>query len=454
MAVLTPIIPETITVHLGTPDSNAQNITVPFTEYIKNVASSEIYPTWPDEAIRANIYAIITFALNRIYTEWYPSKGYNFDITNSTAFDQAFYNNRDIYENISIIVDEIFNDYVVRQGEIQPLFTQFCNGTTSKCAGLSQWGTVTLANQGYTPYRILQYYYGNDIGIVEDAPVQDIPESYPGSPLIIGTAGNDVKIIQQQLNRIRRNYPAIPEINITTGIYDNQTAESVRKFQQIFNLNVTGTVDKSTWYKIKEIFNGVKKLGELVSEGLKLEEVTTQYEQELKMGSSGYPVTTIQYYLNVIAYFNPNLNTFPISSVFDGNTENAVRRFQEEYNLPITGIVNRETWNKITSVYSDILASLPEGYAGEGAKLYPGYFLTPGAVGANVGDLQRYLLLISQTYNNIPTVTVNDIYDEQTRNAVSSFQSQYNIPVTGNTGPVTWSKIAQIYDSIIFGEET
>ena len=450
--VLTPVIPETITVHLGAPDSSAENITVPFTDYIKNVASSEIYPTWPEDALRANIYAIISYALNRIYTEYYRSRGYNFDITNTTAFDQAFIKDRDIYENISLIVDEIFNDYVVRQGAVEPLFTQFCNGTTSQCAGLSQWGTVTLAEQGLTPYQILQNYYGQDIGIVEDAPVQEVSESYPGSPIIIGTAGNDVRIIQNQLNRIRRNYPAIPEIQTDLGIFDTQTQEAVRTFQGIFNLTQSGEVDKSTWYKIKEIYNGVKKLSELASEGLSVQEVTTLYESELKLGSSGYPVTTIQYYLNVIAYFNPNLNIIPLTSVFDEATENAVSVFQTEYGLQPTGIVDRETWNKFTSVYNQIVVSQPEGYQGNSAKLYPGYFLTPGAVGDNVSDLQTYLSLISTTIGNIPNVTGNGIYDEQTRDAVSAFQSEYGIIPTGSVGPITWLRIAQIYDAIIYGE--
>ena len=158
-----PVIPETITVHLGAPDQAAENVTIPFAEYIKNVASSEIYPTWPEAAIRANILAQISFALNRIYTEHYPSQGYDFDITNNTQYDQNFVRNRDIFENISQIVDDIFNDYVVRQGSIEPLFTQYCNGTTSTCDGLSQWGTVDLADQGLIPYEILQYYFGDDI---------------------------------------------------------------------------------------------------------------------------------------------------------------------------------------------------------------------------------------------------------------------------------------------------
>lgn len=449
---LTPFIPQDITVHLGRPDATAENITVPFPDYIKNVASSEIYPTWPEAALRANIYAIISFALNRYYTEYYRSRGYNFDITNTTAFDQAFVKDRDIYENISLIVDEIFNDYVVRQGEVQPLFTQFCNGTTSQCAGLSQWGTVTLAEQGLTPYQILQNYYGNNIGIVEDAPVAEIPESYPGSPLIIGTAGNDVRIIQQQLSRIRRNYPAIPEIQTELGIFDTQTEEAVRVFQGIFNLNQSGEVDKSTWYKIKEIYNGVKRLSELTGEGLSLEEVTTLYESELAPGSSGYPVTTIQYYLNVIAYFNPNLNIIPLTAVFDEATANAVSRFQNEYGLTVTGTVNRETWNKITLVYNEIITSQPEGYQGNSAKLYPGYFLTPGAVGDNVTDLQNYLSLISVTLGNIPNVTVNGSYDAETEAAVRAFQENYGLVPTGSVGPLTWQRIAQIYDSIIYGE--
>lgn len=444
-----PYIPTNITVHLGTPDQPAENVTVPFTDYIKNVASGEIYPTWPESALRANIYAIITFALNRIYTEWYTAKGYDFNITSTTAFDQSYDKDREVFENISNIVDEIFNDYIVRQGEIQPLFAQFCNGTTSTCAGLSQWGTVTLANQGLTPYEILQNYYGENINIVENAAVQNIDESYPGQPLRQGDAGNDVKIFQQQLNRISRNFPAIPKIDITIGIFDNQTRLAVEKFQEIFNLPINGTVDKATWYKIKEIFNGVKRLGELLSEGLRLEDVTTQYSRELTEGMSGYDVITVQYYLNVIAYFNPNLNIFPISGTFDTATINAVKSFQAEYGLPVTGTVNDVTWNKMTSVYTDILSSLPPDYQGTAAKLYPGYFLTPGDNNEDVRDLQTYLSVIASNNPSIPPVTVDGVYGEQTRDAVYTFQALNGLPPTGSVGPVTWSKIANQYDALV-----
>ena len=443
-----PIIPETITVHLGPPGSQAQNVTVPFVDYVKNVASSEIYPTWPEEALRANIYAIVTFALNRVYTEWYPSRGYNFDITNSTQFDQAFVPDREVFENISYIVDDIFNDYVVRQGNIQPLFTAFCNGTTSTCQGLSQWGTVSLAEQGRTPYEILQNYYGNDIGIVENAPVGFTEESYPGVPLGVGSSGNNVRIIQVQLNRIGKNYPAIPDIPAENGIFTLETEAAVRKFQEIFNLPVTGEVDKSTWYSIKRYYTGVKKLSELAAEGITLEEASLPFGEEVSEGMSGIPVRTVQYYLSVIAYFNGSLEPVPISGYFDSGTVAAVERFQSFYGLPVTGIVDNSTWNEISRVYIETVAALPEGYQGSDAKLYPGYFLTVGMRSSDVTDLQTYLSRIADSITAIPKIPVTGFYGEQTENSVSEFQRLYGIPVSGAVGPVTWSQIAKEYDAL------
>ncbi|MBE6749966.1 MAG: spore cortex-lytic protein [Ruminococcaceae bacterium] len=447
--VLTPVIPENITVHLGAPDSNAENVTVPFADYIKNVASSEIYPTWPENALRANILAIISFALNRIYTEWYPSRGYDFDITNTTQFDQAFVKDREIFENISYIVDDIFNDYVIRQGSVQPLFTAFCNGTTSQCEGLSQWGSVSLAEQGFTPFGILQNYYGEDIGIVENAPVANITESYPGVPLSLGDAGNNVRIIQVQLNRIAQNYPAIPKIENSNGIFGSDTEAAVRKFQEIFNLTQTGEVDKSTWYTIKRYYNGVKGLAELATEGITLEEASIPFSTVVSEGMTGIPVRTVQYYLSILAYFNSNLEPVRIDGVFDENTLSAVRRFQEFYGLPVTGIVDSATWNTISRIYTETVNSLPTGYQGNNAKLYPGYFLTPGIRNQSVEDLQTYLSLISQNINAIPSVSVTGFYGEQTENAVSTFQRLFGIPVSGSVGPITWAQIAREYDAII-----
>lgn len=447
--VLYPVIPENITVHLGAPDTPARNVTVPFVTYIKNVASNEIYPTWPENSLRANIYAIVTFALNRIYTEWYPSRGYDFDITNNTQFDQAFSENGEIFENIGLIVDEIFNDYVVEQGSIQPFFTQFCNGTTSTCPGLSQWGTVDLANAGLTPYEILQNYYGNNINIVNDAPVQNVEESYPGIPLELGDSGNNVKIIQTQLNRIAQNYPAIPRIANENGVFGTDTEEAVRKFQQIFNLSQTGTVDKSTWYRIKQYYVGVKGLSELTAEGVTIAEAGIPFSTVLSEGQQGIDVRTLQYYLNVIAYFNPSLSIIPINGIFDSTTAQAVREFQTFYGLEPTGQVALTTWDMLDRIYTETVASLGENYTGGRAKLYPGYFLSEGMEGQNVTDLQSYLSGIADINTAIPKIPVTGYFGSATRNAVETFQRLFGLPVNGAVGPITWNTIAREYDNLM-----
>ncbi len=445
--ILTPVIPDTITVHLGAPDSAARNVTVPFDEYVKNVASSEIYPTWPENALRANIYAIISYALNRIYTEWYPSRGYDFDITNTTRFDQAFVENREIFANISEIVDEIFNDYLVRQGSIEPLFAQFCNGTTSQCDGLSQWGTVSLAQEGQTPYEILRRYYG-DINIVENAPVADVEESYPGTPLVVGDSGNNVKIIQTQLNRIARNYPAIPTVE-ENAIFDVDTENAVRKFQEIFNLQQTGSVDKATWYRIKQYYVGVKGLTELISEGITIEEARLPFTTRLSRGMQGVGVRTLQYYLAVIAYFNPSLQIITVNGFFGPETEDAVREFQAFYGLPQTGVVNTETWLKISQIYIDTVSGLPQGYSGGLAKIYPGFFLSEGMSNQSVRDLQTYLSFIGENYSELPQLSITGYYGDQTRAAVETFQRLFGLDVSGAVGPITWNTIANEYNALV-----
>lgn len=439
-------IPESITVHLGTPESGAKNVTLPFADYVKNVTSSEIYPSWPENALRANIYAITTYALNRIYTEWYPSRGYDFDITSSTRYDQAFVEGRDIFENVSILVDELFNDYVVRQGTVNPLFTQFCNGTTSTCNGLSQWGTVELANQGLNPYEILQRYYGEDISIINNAPVQNIPDSYPGTPLRLGDSGNDVKILQDELNRISRNYPAIPKIPDPKGVFGTATEEAVRAFQRIFDLPETGEVDKATWYRIKRYYVGVKALSELISEGVSLQEAELPYEGLLQEGSFGTPVRLIQYYLSVIAYFNEGLEIIPISGVYDGVTADAVRVFQRYYGLSPDGIVGRLTWNKLQEVYREVVGSVPDSVYGDRARLYPGYVLSEGMRGKDVTELQSYLSFIAEFYNDLPPLPVTGYFGSQTNNAVQTFQRLFGLEPNGAVGAVTWNEIAKQYD--------
>ncbi len=443
---VTPVIPDYITVHLGPPNSNARNVRVPFTEYIKNVASSEIYPSWPENAIRANIYAQVSFALNRIFTEYYRSRGYNFDITNSTAYDQAYIDGRDIYSNISRLVDELFNDYVRKGNQIQPYFTEYCDGRNVTCRGLSQWGTVTLANQGRTPYQILRNYYGNDINIVNNAPVRNIPESYPGTLLRLGTVGEDVRTIQRQLNRIRRNYPAIPPIPDTNGIYDAATRAAVTQFQRIFNLQADGIVGKATWYKIKQIFNAVTRLSELYSEGITISDVERIFSEVLRRGDRGVDVRTIQYYLNFIGFFNDRLPQISVDGIFGPATENAVRAFQREYGLTADGIVGRATWNALLDAYYSILNSLPDEYRSYSSLLYPGYTLTTGASGNVVTQVQTFLRTIAQNNNAVPLITVDGVYGNATKAAVTAVQRLAGLPQNGAVGPLTWNAIVNLYN--------
>lgn len=442
MAADKPTIPEYITVHLGTPSSKAENIKVTFPDYIKNVASSEIYPTWPENAIRANIYAQISYALNRVYTEYYRSRGYNFDITNSTQYDQAFVKGRDIFENISRIVDEIFNDYVVKQGQIQPYFTQYCAGS---CAGLSQWGTVPLAQQGYTPYRILQNYYGDNIDIVKNAPVKSNIPSYPGTPLRLGSVGEDVSDIQRQLNRIAVNYPGIPRIPDPNGVFEQNTLAAVRKFQSVFNLAQDGIVGKETWYKIKYVYNGIKGLSELYSEGLSLSDTQRQFSRVLRRGDRGIPVRTLQYYLAFLGYFNPDLPQISVDGVFGQETYDAVLTFQDKYGLTVDGIVGRGTWNALQDAYDGILRTLPPNYKSYSGLIYPGYFITTGAKGDVVRQLQTYLRVIGQNNPSVPVITVDGDYGSRTKAAVEAVQKLNGLEPNGQVGPVTWNAIIELY---------
>ena len=258
MPPVTPYVPQRITVHLGAPSADAQNVTVSFIDYVKNVASSEIYPTWEESALRANILAIVSFALNRIYTEYYPSRGYNFNITASTAYDQKFIKGRNFFDSVSELVDELFDDYIRRQGYVEPLAARFCNGTTSQCDGLSQWGSEALAQDGHSSVEILKNYYGPDIELVVNAPVQDIQYSYPGAPMRLGDRSGDIRIAQFALNRIAQAYPAIPKISSVDGIFGPDTRDAVLAAQRRFGLPGTGIVNYNTWEAIYNQFIGIE----------------------------------------------------------------------------------------------------------------------------------------------------------------------------------------------------
>ena len=444
MAVRYPIVPTNITVHLGAPDQAAQDITIPFTDYISNVAASELYPTWPRASLEANIYAIISFALNRVYNEWYRSKGYNFDITSSPTYDQTYTLNRSTYENIDDIINDIFDNYVVKGDQVQPYFTRYCDGRKTTCDGLSQWGSVSLANQGKSALDILKYYYGNDISIKYDAPVGDVSEGYPGSPVGLGYAGNPVLAIQRDLKRIRKNYPAIPDISSSLGIFDKETEDAVKKFQQIFSLPVTGIVDKGTWYKIKYVYNSVKKLSDLYSKGLSEEEATFLYTDLLKYGDTGIEVEYIHYFLDAIAFLDKDIPRLPTNSIYNNNTVTMVKAFQEKYGLPVTGEFNYTDWTVLKNAYRTILKSFPLEYQEFVDDLYPDYFLVQGTVGNDVRRFQMFLYEICRRDKAIPGVRVNGIFDELTLKSVLKLQSDYGFDVNGVVGPLLWRKVVEL----------
>lgn len=353
MAPLLPYIPSYITVHLGPPNSNADNVTVSFQDYVKNVASSEVYPTWNENALRANILAITSFALNRVYTEFYRVRGYPFDITASTAYDQQFYRGRNYFSNISRLVDSLFDDYIRRVGFIEPLAAKFCNGTTVTCEGLSQWGSQNLAAQGYGWLQILRNYYGRDIEIVTDAQKADYSESYPGTALRVGSRGRSVALIQTALNRISQSFPAIPKLSVD-GIFGAGTERAVRIFQQVFGLTDDGIVGRQTWYAVERVYAGVLRLSELRSQGLRYEDLGWEFPEPLRVGDRGDKVGQLQYMLAVVGQFVQEVPVISADGVFGPLTRDAVLAFQRYEGFPATGEADDRTWDALYELYSGI----------------------------------------------------------------------------------------------------
>ena len=451
-----PTIPEQIVVHLGAPDDNtAKNVTVSFSDYIKNVASSEIYPSWPQEAIKANIIAQISVALNRVYTEFYRSNGYNFDITASPAYDQTYTYGKDIYSNISEIVDEIFNSYIRRENFIEPLFAEFCDGVEVSCNGLSQWGSVSLANDGLDYFSILQRYYGNDIVLETNVPVENIPSSAPPVTLVEGDTGRDVELIQRKLNRISANFPGIPKIYPVDGFFGKSTTDAVKKFQEVFGLEPDGLVGRATWNEIQFIYNAVKKLYTVNSEGIRIEDVNTRYSKELSIGDSGDGVLNVQYYLAYISLFDPTVQSTALDGSYGPSTENAVRSFQKSYGLPETGRVDRATFDKLESVYYSFVNEIDYEFYNGRILPFPGRVLREGTEGSDVRVLQEYLNFISESYPSIPKVNVDGVFGQATAMQVSAFKELFNLP--GNPQRVNaqaWNAIASIYDDLYNGANT
>ena len=353
MPTVIPYVPQRITVHLGAPSASADNVTVSFSDYVKNVASSEIYPTWEESALRANILAIVSFALNRVYTEFYRSRGYDFDITSSTAYDQFFVRGRSFFSNVSRLVDELFNSYLRRPGFVEPLAAKFCNGTTVTCEGLSQWGSQALAQQGYNSTQILRSYYG-DVEIVANAPVQDYMSSYPGTPLRRGSVGPNVVVIQTELNRISQNYPAIPKVSAVDGIFGAATENSITAFQKIFNLNPDGVVGPATWYALVRLYTAVTSLSELRSQGQRFYTIAWNKGRPLVPGDRGIQVEHLQYMLRVLAAYISQIPSVAVDGIYGSASRSAVLAAQGYFGLPQTGTVDLTTWDEIYDQFTGI----------------------------------------------------------------------------------------------------
>lgn len=452
---------------MGPPDSNARNVTVSFPDYIKNVASGEIYPTWPESALRANIYAQISYALNRVYLEFYRSKGYDFDITSTTALDQSFDEGRNIFENISLIVDDIFNSYIKREQNLEPLAAKFCNGTTTTCDGLSQWGSVELANQGLGAYDILTNYYGSDIVLVEDVPVDGIGESYPGTPLRLGDSGYNVVVLQRSLNGISNNYPAIPKINPVNGVFDENTLNAVKKFQEIFKLTQDGIVGRATWYRIVELFVGIKRLSELEAEGINLSDyppvlrqsaissrgIKQNTQNALTIGSSGQNVLNLQYALQFLSYFYPTALPTSLSGVYTESTANSVRALQKEFGLSETGETDRKTAEAIYNAYITVAnyVVLREPFPRDRFLApFAGNLLSRGDQSEDVREVQRHINYISKySPDVVGEVSETGVFGPVTEKSIMQIQDAAGLTQSGAVESATHSVIrSKSYDAI------
>ena len=438
------IIPKNITVHLGKPAASAQNVTVSFRKYIANVASSEVYPTWPESALRANIHCQISLALNRIYTEWYPSRGYSFNITNSTSYDQYYVHGRTVFDVMVRLTDDIFNTYLRKTGTVNPYYSEYCDGKSVTCPGLKQWGTVTLAKQGKTPLQILKYYYGSDIEIVRTNNIQAIPQSYPGSPLRQGDSGTAVFTLQRQLNRITKDYPFFGKLTVD-GVFGPRMVSTVKAFQRQFNLTADGVVGRQTWYKISYIYVSVKDLAELTSEGETSSGTLSDGSwggTALRTGSTGSAVEQVQFWLNTLAQYDSAIPSLAVDGRYGAATASAVRAFQRRYGLTVDGVVGRETWNAIYNEFRSIQSDNGTPNA------YPGTALREGASGQNVRLVQFWLKIARTVYSTLNDLTVDGKFGAATTAAVKRFQTYFGLTSDGVVGRTTWNKLYEVYNDI------
>ena len=399
---------------------------------------------WPEQALRANIHCQISLALNRIYTEWYPSKGYTFNITNSTSYDQYYVHGRTVFEVMVRITDDIFNTYLRKRGTVNPYYSEYCDGKSVTCPGLKQWGTVTLANNGRSALQILRYYYGSSIEIVRTKNIRSIPQSYPGTPLRQGSRGTAVFTLQRQLNRITKDYPFLGKLTVD-GVFGSRMAATVRAFQKQFNLTADGVVGRQTWYKISYIYVSVKDLAELTSEG----ETSTGTLSNgtwngtvLSTGASGSAVEQVQFWLNTLAQYDSAIPSVKVDGVYGTATANAVRAFQRKYGLTVDGIVGQTTWKEL---YDEFLSIQSDNGT---PNAYPGTPLREGSSGQNVRLVQFWLKIARTVYTSLESVTVDGKFGAGTAAAVRRFQRYFGLTADGVVGRTTWQKMYEVYNDI------
>ena len=401
---------------------------------------------WPEQALRANIHCQISLALNRIYTEWYPSKGYSFNITNSTSYDQYYVHGRTVFDVMVRLTDDIFNTYIRKTGTVNPYYAEYCDGKSVTCPGLKQWGTVTLANQGRNALSILKYYYGNNIEIIRTNNIQSIPQSYPGSPLRQGSTGAAVFTLQRQLNRITKDYPFLGLLTVD-GIFGRKMTETVKKFQKQFNLTADGVVGRSTWYKISYIYVSVKDLAELTSEGETFSGTLPDGSWNLgssvlKQGSTGSEVEQVQFWLSTLAQYESRIPSVTVDGVYGSGTAAAVRAFQRLYGLTVDGIVGLTTWTELYDQFRSIQSDNGTPNA------YPGTALREGSSGQNVRLVQFWLKIARTVYPSLSNVTVDGRFGSATAAAVRRFQTYFGLTSDGVVGRTTWNKLYEVYNDI------
>lgn len=446
-------VPAFITVHLGGMNDVADNVTVRFPDYIKTVASLSFDPQSPEEALKAGIYAQISKALYRIKTREYKMEGYGFDITTDSETDLPYSYGGAVFENINRITDGIFNEYITRVNDTAPINANICY-SDSVCDGLKFAESVEMAENGASYLDILKYYYGDDIRIEKNARVGGLDNlyliEYPTYP---GQSGAAVSGLQISLNKIGANYTSIPFIERINGIYGQETVSAVREFQRIFDLEVTGEVDKSTYYKLLYVLDSIYRLSYYVYLSEQFKGQPTELRSELSYGDVGELVKLLQYYLLVASSFDVRIPPLQIVGVFGENTYQSVIAFQRIFGFDTDGVVKQGEWETLKRTYNRLYSAFPDSAFSERAAPYGGEILLFDSVGAEVRLLQEYLNEVAYNYDNIPEIDINGVFDTQTEEAVKVFQILFGIKPTGVVTSTTWNVLAEVYNAIKAGKK-